>query len=79
MSWLNGEPFVMSPDLLCLVGRESGEPKTNDDVAEGDVMAVIGARAPQVFITQPKGLEVLGPTHFGFDYPFVPIEKLMNS
>jgi len=79
MSWLNGEPFVMSPDLVCLVARDSGEPKTNDAVAEGDVMSVIGARAPQVFLNRPKGLEVLGPTHFGFDYPFVPIEKLIKA
>jgi len=78
MSWLNDQPFVMSPDLVCLVDRRSGEPKTNDLVAEGDVMAVIGAKAPEPFVTQPKGLEVLGPKHFGFDYPFVPIEKLVK-
>ena len=78
ISWLNGEPFVMSPDLICMVERESGEPKTNDTVVEGDVMAVIGARATESFITQPKGLQVLGPGHFGFDYPFVPIEEIMG-
>jgi hypothetical protein len=78
ISWLNDEPFIMSPDLVCLVDRKTGEPKTNDAVAEGDVMAVIGARAPKVFLTQPKGLEVLGPKHFGFDYPYVPIERLVK-
>jgi hypothetical protein len=41
-------------------------------------MAVIGAKAPPVFIEQPKGLEVLGPKHFGFDCPFVPIERLVE-
>ena len=78
VSWLNGKPFVMSPDLICLVERESGEPKTNDTIAENDVMAVIGARAPEPFITRPKGLEVLGPKHFGFDYAFTPIEDLVS-
>ncbi len=78
ISWLNDRPFVTSPDLICLVDRTSGEPKTNDAVAEGDVMSVIGARAPEPFLTRPKGLEVLGPRHFGFDYPFTPIEKLLG-
>jgi hypothetical protein len=78
ISWLNNKPFVMSPDLICMVDRETGEPKTNDAVAEGDIMAVLGARAPDPFLTQPKGLEVLGPKHFGFDYPYVPIQKLIS-
>lgn len=79
MSWLNGQPYVMSPDLICLVDLKTGEPKTNDMVAKGDVMAAIGAKAPEPFLTRPKGLEVLGPKHFGFDYPFVPIETLLAS
>ena len=78
VSWLNGEPFIMSPDLVCMVERDSGEPKTNDTVAEGDRMAVIGARASEPFITQSMGLQVLGPGHFGFDYPFVPIGEIMG-
>lgn len=76
VSWLNDVPFVMSPDLICLVDAVTGEPKTNDMVVKGDVMAAIGAKAPEAFLTRSKGLEVLGPKHFGFDYPFVSIEKL---
>ena len=78
VSWLNDKPFITSPDLICLVNRETGEPKTNDSVLEGDVMAVIGAKAPRPFIERPKGLEVLGPKHFGFDLPFVPIEQRLK-
>jgi uncharacterized protein len=78
ISWLNEKPFITSPDLICLVNRATGEPKTNDAVAEGDVMAVIGAKAPRPFIERPKGVELLGPKHFGFDLPFVPIERLVK-
>lgn len=78
ISWLNNKPFVTSPDLICMVDRETGEPKTNDNVAEGDVMAVLGAQAYKPYLTQSKGLEVLGPKHFDFDYPFVPIQKLLS-
>lgn len=72
--WKDDKPFVMSPDIVALVGLETGEPKTNTAVTAGDRMAVIGMKGLDVFRTR-EGLRTLGPEHFGFDIDYVPIEK----
>jgi DUF917 family protein len=76
MSWLNGKPYVASPDMLIVVDRESGEPFMNADIAEGAQVAVIGLRAIEQF-RSPKGLDILGPSHFGFETGYTPIEDLV--
>ncbi|MEM3190927.1 MAG: DUF917 domain-containing protein [Candidatus Micrarchaeia archaeon] len=78
ISWLNDEPFVTSPDLIMVVRRKDGEPITNTLLREGEEVSVIGKKATDIF-RSPKGLEVLGPKHFGFDYEYVPVEKLMEE
>jgi len=76
-SWLDGKPYVTSPDMLIVVNRETGEPYTNSAVAEGQRVAVIGLRAIEQF-RSPKGLDILGPSHFGFDIEYRPIEALVT-
>lgn len=78
ISWLDGKPYVMSPDLICLVDRKTAEPITNTNIAEGHELAVIGKRGAEVF-RKKKGLENLGPAHFGFDLPYVPIEQQVKQ
>ena len=46
-------------------------------IAEGHQVAVIGLRAVEQF-RSPKGLDILGPGHFGFDMNYTPIEKLLG-
>ncbi|GAG54738.1 unnamed protein product, partial [marine sediment metagenome] len=75
ISWLNGEPYVTSPDMIIVVDRESGEPFANSHIAEGHSVAVIGLRAVEQF-RSPKGLDILGPPHFGFDIEYQPIETV---
>ena len=77
-SWLDGKPYVASPDMLIVVDRESGEPFMNAAIAEGQHVAVIGLRAIEQF-RSPKGLDILGPSHFGFESEYTPIEKLVRG
>ncbi|MCX5751333.1 MAG: DUF917 domain-containing protein [Candidatus Saganbacteria bacterium] len=72
----NGKPLIMSPDLIITVDVDSAEPKTNTMIAQGDRLAVIGVKGQQIYRTS-KGIEVLGPRHFGFDMDYVPIEAAL--
>ena len=74
ISWLDGKPFVTSPDLLSVIDLNSGDAPTNTDIKEGDRLGVIGLKATEGYRTA-KGLEVLGPSHFGFKIEYVPIEE----
>lgn len=78
VSWLNEEPYVTSPDMLNVVNRETAEPYANSQIAEGQHVAVIGLRAVEQF-RSPKGIDILGPKHFGFDIDYTPIEKLVSK
>jgi len=78
VSWLNGKPYVTSPDMLIVVNRETGEPLANFDIAEGQHVAVIGLRAIEQF-RSPKGIDILGPRHFGYEIDYTPIETLVKQ
>ncbi len=77
-SWLDNEVYVTSPDLIEVVRRKDAEPITNTDLKEGEEVAIIGMRANEKFRT-PEGLTYLGPKHFGFEYKYIPIEKIMEE
>lgn len=78
VSWLNGKPYVASPDMLIVVNRETGEPLANFDIAEGQHVAVIGLRAVGQFRSR-KGIDILGPRHFGYEIDYTPIETLVKQ
>ncbi len=73
VAWLNGQPCAMSPDLIMLSEAASGEPYTNAELPVGAKVGVLVAAAAPAFRT-PEGLAALGPVHFGFDIPYVPVE-----
>ena len=75
ISWLNGEPFVTSPDCIGVVDLETGEALTNSVIAPGQRVAVIGVKTLDPAYRTEKGLEILSPRHFGFDIDYVPIEE----
>lgn len=76
ITWLDDKPYVTSPDLIMVVDRASGEPYVNTVLAEGLEVAVLGARANHRYRTE-EGLAAMGPSHFGFDLPYRPIETLV--
>jgi uncharacterized protein len=76
VSWLDGEPWVMSPDLIEFCDPATGEPLVNTYLELGQEIAVVGRRRRPQF-DSPAGLGALGPRHFGFDLEFRGIETLL--
>jgi len=75
VTWLDNVPYVTSPDLIMVLDRASGEPYVNTVLAEGQQVAVLGA-GNERYRTQ-EGLAALGPSHFGFDVAYRPIETIV--
>jgi len=73
IAWRDGEVIVTAPDLICVVD-ETGHAITNAELKEGMKAVVIGAKAPDVWLT-PKGIELFGPRHFDFKFDYTPIRK----
>jgi len=78
VSWLDGEPYVCSPDLVTIVDRETGEGITNTDIDAGHRVAVVGIKGLEAFRSE-RGLAAAGPRYFGFDIDYVPIEEQMGA
>lgn len=76
--WKNGEVFVTSPDSINVVDTKTGEPITNSDIEVGNEVTVIALRAVESFKSE-KGIDILGPKAFGFDYDYSPIEDRMEK
>jgi len=75
--WKNDEVLVTSPDIITVVDVVTGEPLANPKISEDDNVAVIGLKARPVFRSE-KGIGILGPKAFGFDYDYVPIENRLK-
>jgi len=77
VSWLDGEPWVCSPDLVVIADRATGEGYTNTVIDAGHEVAVVGIRGLEAFRTE-RGLGCAGPRYFGFDIDYRPIEELLD-
>jgi DUF917 family protein len=69
VGWLDGEPRVMTPDLICVMDSVSGDAVGTEVLRYGQRVRVIALPAPPVLMT-PKGLEHVGPRAFGYDLDF---------
>jgi hypothetical protein len=80
VSWLDGKPYAMCPDLVCVVDAETCEGLGNSGqigaTYTGKRVAVLGIKALEQWRT-PRGIEIFGPKHFGFDIEYVPVEKVL--
>lgn len=74
----DGEFVCSTPDLICVLDAQTGEPVTADGMSYGSRIAVIGAPCFDRW-RSPEGLRIVGPRYFGYDYDFVPVEKLHLS
>jgi uncharacterized protein len=76
VSWLDGEDYVASPDLMEVCDADTAEPLVNTYLEEGRRIAVIGMKRRDVW-DSPDGLATLGPAHFGWpEFRFRGIETL---
>ncbi len=78
VTWLDGQPWVASPDLIEVCDPETAEPLVNTYLELEQEVAVVGRRRRDQF-DSPAGLETLGPRHFGFDLEFRGIEELVQA
>jgi len=78
LSWIDDEQFVTSPDIITTFDLKSMEPTTNPRISPGDFLGVFVFPGDRRFRSQ-KGLQVLGPKHFGFKSEFVPLESILEK
>ena len=77
VSWLDGSPWICSPDLVVLADPQTGEGYTNTLIDAGDEVAAVGIRGLEGFRSE-RGLGCAGPRYFGFDIDYRPIEELLD-
>jgi DUF917 family protein len=78
IGWLGNKPIITCPDLPAIVDLETGEGKINTYLEEGERVAVIGMKGPEIFRSE-RGLSGAGPKYFGFDIDYIPIEERMAA
>jgi DUF917 family protein len=78
VTWLDGKPYVFSPDLIILANPTSGEGYTNTEIKASDPVAVLGAKVYPAFRSE-KAIKFFGPRFWGFDFDYKPIEEVMGK
>ncbi len=71
IAWKDGKVIITAPDPIYVVNEE-GHAITNTELKEGMTAVVIGAKAPEMWLTK-KGIDLFGPRHFGFDFDYTPL------
>lgn len=72
---LNGRTVTIMPDLISVLDRESGEPRTAESLGYGQRVKVLGYSANEI-LRRPESMAFVGPRCFGIDEDFRPIEEL---
>ncbi len=68
-----GGVLATTPDLIIVLDLETGDPITTEELRYGCRVAVVAAPCDPRWRT-PEGLEIVGPSYFGYDFDFVPVE-----
>lgn len=71
----SGNPLAMTPDLICLLDLETGQPITTEQMRYGFRVIVFGLPCNSQWRSD-KGLELVGPRYFGYDLDYQPINEL---
>jgi uncharacterized protein len=81
VSWLDGKPDVMSPDYLYNLDAKTGDAVTSRELGGypmGVEVAMV-ARPAHAGWRTPKGIEIIGPRHYDFDFDYVPLETIQKT
>jgi hypothetical protein len=68
----DGAVLASTPDLICVLDNETGEPVTTEGMRYGNRVAVLGVPCDSRWTT-PEGLRLTGPRAFGYDHDYTPI------
>lgn len=66
---------AVTPDLIAVLDLATGVPITTESLRYGARVAVVGIPCDEKWRTE-MGLKTAGPSHFGYDAEWVPIEHL---
>ena len=78
VTWLDGEPWVCSPDLISIIDTATATGHTSTNIAPGDVVTVVGMRGLDCFRTPHALANAAGPGYYGFpEVRYRPIEELV--
>ena len=72
---VDGKVVASVPDLITMVDHETSSPINSERVHYGQRVSVFAVGCPPHYRSE-RALEVVAPRAFGFDFDFVPIEKL---
>ena len=71
----DGVPRALTPDLICLLDLETGQPITTEQIRYGFRVIVFGLPCNPQWRSK-HGLELVGPRYFGYEMDYQPIETL---
>jgi len=80
MTWLDGEPYVMSPDGVTVLDAQTGMGLSNFahwDWTWGREVAIIGVPCAPIWHTE-RGLRIFHPARWGFACEYTPIEEAVR-
>lgn len=81
VAWLDGKVDAISPDYIYNLDPATGESTLGVGIGGykvGEEVVMVGVPAPPQWRSE-KGVELMGPHHFGFDFEYVPIEVLQET
>ena len=71
----DGRALAMVPDIITVLDTESAEAISTERLRYGQRVTAIAFPCDPVW-RSPRGLELAGPRHFGYDLDYVPVEEL---
>lgn len=74
----SGQALALTPDLICLLDLETGQPITTEQMAYGFRVIVFGLPCDPKWRSE-HGLQLVGPGYFGYEHAYKPIEELSNQ
>jgi uncharacterized protein len=74
----DGEIVASVPDLIIVLGAETGEPITTEELRYGFRVTVIATPCDAKWRT-PAGMALVGPRYFGYDVDYLPVEERFGA
>lgn len=70
-----GEPLAMVPDIITVLDTETANAISTERLRYGQRVSVTAFPCDPIWRTE-RGLEIAGPTAFGYEFDYVPVEAL---
>ena len=74
MAMEDGEILAVVPDIISVIGSDTGQPIPSEGLRMGQRVVVIAHPSPAVWTTD-QGLEVVGPEAFGLRVSYSPMKR----